>query len=108
MVSEKTIFFIVEPLQTGLYLKAFANGIELVLDDYLNNITELEKRFLKNPCQSLMFIYQQLQEYEPLALYLAKLIRGIRIHKLHGCAIIKYLQQHSFHGDVRIKKAAQT
>lgn len=103
----QTIFIVAEPLQTGLYLKAFANGIELVLDDYLNNITELEKKFLKNPCQSLMFIYQKMQEYEPLALYLAKLIRGIRIHKLHGCTIIQYLQQHCFHGDVHIRKAAK-
>ncbi|XP_065358490.1 gamma-tubulin complex component 4 homolog [Calliphora vicina] len=96
-----------EPLQSGLYLKAFANGIESVLDDYLNNITELESRYLQNPCQSLMFIYQKLQEYEPLALYLSKLIRGIRIQKLHGCAIIQYLQQNSLHGDDRINKAVK-
>lgn len=96
---------IVEPLQSGLYLKAFANGIESVLDEYLNNITELERRYLTNPSQSLLFIYQKLQEYKPLALYLTRLIRGVRIQKLHGCAIIQYLQQNSLHGDARIHKA---
>lgn len=94
-----------EPLQSGLYLKAFANGIEQVLDDYLSDITELETRYLQNPCQSLMFIYQKVQEYEPLSLYLNKLIRGIRLQKLHGCAIIQYLQQNALHGDSRIQKA---
>lgn len=105
IIYNTTIVDADEPLQSGLYLKAFANGIESVLDDYLNNITELERRYLNNPSQSLMFIYQKLQEYEPLALYLAKLIRGIRIQKLHGCAIIQYLQQNSLHGDARIHKA---
>lgn len=105
--NQITHFNVDEPLQNGLYLKAFANGLENVLDEYLFDITELESRYLQNPSQSIMFLYQKLQEYEPLALYLNKLIRGIRVQKMHGCAIIQYLQKNSLHGDARISKAVK-
>ncbi|XP_073819750.1 gamma-tubulin complex component 4 [Musca autumnalis] len=96
-----------EPLQNGLYLKAFANGIAEVLDEYLEEVSELERRYLMHPNQSLMFIYHKLQEYEPLALYLTNLIRGICVQRLHGCAIIQYLQQNTLHGDARAIRAVK-
>lgn len=102
-----SVFDTDEPLQNGLYLKAFANGIGEVLDGYLKDIAELESKYLKHPNQSLMFVYQKLQEYEPLALYLSNLIRGVCTRRLHGCAIIQYLQQHSLHGDVRAIRAVK-
>ncbi|XP_055851463.1 gamma-tubulin complex component 4 homolog [Episyrphus balteatus] len=94
-----------EPLQNGLYLKAFANGIELVLETYLEEITELERRYLQNPSQSLLFIFQKINVFQPLFLFLQKLIRGIRAQKLHGCAIIQYLHQNILHGDRKINAA---
>ncbi|XP_037882972.1 gamma-tubulin complex component 4 homolog isoform X2 [Glossina fuscipes] len=98
----------IEPLQTGLYLKAFVNGIDDSLDDYVTEISDLERRYIQNPTHSLLFIYQKLQEYEPLATYLTKLIRGIRMYKLHGCTIVQYIQKNSLHGDARIYKAMKT
>lgn len=94
-----------EPLQNGLYLKAFANGIELVLESYLEEIVELERRYLQNPSQSLLFIFQKINVFQPLFLFLQKLIRGIRAQKLHGCAIVQYLHQNILHGDRKINAA---
>lgn len=78
------------------------------MKDYIADITELERKYIQNPTKSLLFIYRQLQEYEPLGLYISQLIRDIRVQKLHGCAIIKYLQQNNLHGDARICKALKT
>ncbi|XP_075145773.1 gamma-tubulin complex component 4 [Haematobia irritans] len=102
-----SVFDTDEPLQNGLYLKAFSNGISEVLDGYLTDIAELERKYLMHPNQSLLFIYHKLQEYEPLALYLSSLIRGVCSQRLHGCAIIQYLQQNSLHGDARAIKAVR-
>ncbi|XP_067625654.1 gamma-tubulin complex component 4 homolog [Eurosta solidaginis] len=102
------IFDTDEPLQKGLYLKAFANGIDTVLKDYFNDITTLERSYLQNPTSfSLLFIYRQLKSYEPLALYLRKLIRAIRMQKLHGCEIMQYLHQNAEHGDRKIRAAVK-
>lgn len=76
-----------------------------MLDEYLGDVTELERKFLLHPSQSLMFVYHKVQEYEPLALYLTALIRGVCSQRLHGCAIMQYLQQNSLHGDARVAKA---
>ncbi|XP_013116270.2 gamma-tubulin complex component 4 homolog [Stomoxys calcitrans] len=102
-----SVFDTDEPLQNGLYLKAFCNGMSEVLDGYLHDVADLERKYLIQPNQSLMFVYQKLQEYEPLALYLSSLIRGVCSQRLHGCAIIQYLQQHSLHGDARAIKAVR-
>ncbi|XP_011189312.1 gamma-tubulin complex component 4 homolog [Zeugodacus cucurbitae] len=103
------IFDTDEPLQKGLYLKAFANGIDTVLRDYFDNITALEESYLKNPTNfSLLFIYRNLKTYEPLALYLRKLIRVIRSQKLHGCEIMQFLHQNAEHGDQKIRAAIKT
>ncbi|XP_004533986.1 gamma-tubulin complex component 4 homolog [Ceratitis capitata] len=98
-----------EPLQKGLYLKAFANGIDTVLKDYFADITALERSYLQNPANySLLFIYRNLKSYEPLALHLRKLIRVIRTQKLHGCEIMQYLHQNAEHGDKKIRAAIKT
>uniref|UniRef100_A0A1A9WLY9 Gamma-tubulin complex component n=1 Tax=Glossina brevipalpis TaxID=37001 RepID=A0A1A9WLY9_9MUSC len=108
VTNTSVVYTDIEPLQIGLYLKAFVNGIDDVLNEYVAEIVELEKRYIQNPNHSLLFIYQKLQEYEPLAMYLSKLIRGIRMYKLHGCAIVQYIQKNCLHGDVRIFKAMKT
>ncbi|XP_053957356.1 gamma-tubulin complex component 4 homolog [Anastrepha ludens] len=103
------IFDTDEPLQKGLYLKAFANGIDTILKDYFIDITALEKSYLQNPQNfSLLFIYRNLKSYEPLALYLRMLIRVIRTQKLHGCGIMQYLHQNGEHGDQKIRLAIKT
>ncbi|XP_017482744.1 PREDICTED: gamma-tubulin complex component 4 homolog isoform X2 [Rhagoletis zephyria] len=103
------IFDTDEPLQKGLYLKAFANGIDTVLKDYFAEITALEKSYIQNPTNfSLLYIYRNLKNYEPLALYLRKLIRVIRTQKLHGCEIMQFLHQNAEHGDQKIRAAIKT
>ena len=82
--------------------------MDLVLEDYLEEIAELEKRYLQAPSHSLLFIYHKINVYEPLFLFLHKLIRGIKYQKLHGCAIIQYLHQNTLNGNQQIYLAMKT
>lgn len=93
------------PLPTGLYLQAFANGLEQAIEAYQLSVVELEKKFLRNPTLSLMFIFHEMEKSRPLFEFLTRLINGVKTQRLFGCQILQYLQDHALHGNKSIAKA---
>lgn len=95
------------PLSTGFYLQAFANGLDEAIEVYHRAIVELEKKFLRKPTVSLMFIFHELQKFRPLFEFIMRLINGVKIQRLFGCQILQFLHDNALHGDVSIMKAVQ-
>lgn len=96
-----------EPLQHGLYLQAFANGIDHAIEPYRNAIIDMETHYLQKPIYTLMFVSHQIKPFQHLFVFLLKFIVGIKTQRLHGCAILQYLQKHSLHGNPNICQAIQ-
>lgn len=95
------------PLPPGFYLQAFANGLEETLEVYSTSIVTLEKKFLRKPTMSLMFIFHELEKFRPLFEFLIRLINGVKTQRHYGCQILQYLQGHLLHGDKNIMRAVQ-
>ncbi|XP_058447167.1 gamma-tubulin complex component 4 homolog [Malaya genurostris] len=88
-----------EPLPQGLYLQAFADGLDLAVKPYRDLIVQLEANYLKRPNLSLIFIYHQVNQYQSLFGFLLRLVSGVVTQRTHGCALLQYLQQHCLHGN---------
>ncbi|XP_053665548.1 gamma-tubulin complex component 4 homolog [Anopheles marshallii] len=97
-----------EPLPQGLYLQAFVDGLELVVKPYRDLVVELEAKYLKRPNLSLMFIFHQVSQYRSLFGFLLQLISGVVTQRIHGCALLPYLQQHCLHGNDANYQAVKT
>ena len=90
-----------EPLSKGMYLQALCNGMDKALDKYRNLVVDLEKRYLRTPSHSLLFIYHQIDRFQPLFFFLLKLISGVKstaawMHdsRLSAEEFIAWQQQH--------------
>jgi gamma-tubulin complex component 4 len=94
-------------LSTGFYLQAFANGLEQAIECYQNTVVDLEKKFLRKPTLSLMFIYVEVEKFRPLFEFLSRMISSVKTQRLFGCQILQYLQDNVLHGDKSIMKAVQ-
>lgn len=92
-------------LSSGFYLQAFGNGLDQAVDFFYQSVVELEKKFLRKPTTSLMFIFHELEKSRPLLEFLLRLINGVKTQRLFGCQILQYLQEHALHGDKNITKA---
>ncbi|XP_058124965.1 gamma-tubulin complex component 4 homolog [Anopheles ziemanni] len=97
-----------EPLPQGLYLQAFVDGLELVVKPYRDLAVELEAKYLKRPNLSLMFIFHQVSQYRSLFGFLLQLVSGVVTQRIHGCALLPYLQQHCLHGNDANYQAVKT
>lgn len=64
--------------RSGLYLQAFANGVDESLDEYRKAVVDTEKRFLQNPHNPLSMVYVVIYPHNRLMEYLLKMIQGIR------------------------------
>ncbi|XP_017153107.1 gamma-tubulin complex component 4 homolog isoform X2 [Drosophila miranda] len=93
-----------EELPRGFYFINFAKGIEAALDEYYDNIIQLETFCSKKKSNLLAFVHDALQEKLPIFLFLRKLIFEIRMQKLHGCTMLHSLHQHSEHGDFQLER----
>lgn len=98
---------ILDVLLKGLYLHAFSDGIDQVLKPYRDAIVDMEERYMKTPKYSLSFVYQTINQFQPLLLFLLRFINGVKVQKLHGCSLLQYLQQHSLHGNSTIMEAVR-
>lgn len=75
-------------LQEGLYLKAFCNGLDEVLDGYRDDIIQLEKAVLKDPQLPLTYVLSRVEKYTTLFDTFKSIIRVIETERLHGCVIM--------------------
>ncbi|XP_055547671.1 gamma-tubulin complex component 4 homolog [Wyeomyia smithii] len=96
-----------EPLQQGLYLQAFADGLDLAVKPYRDLLVQLEANYLKRPNLSLIFIYHQVNQYQALFAFLLRLVSGVVTQRIHGCALLQYLQQHCLHGNEKHYQAVK-
>lgn len=96
-----------DPLPTGFYLQAFANGLDRAMDPYHQTVVDLEKKFLRKPTLSLMFIFHELEKFRPLFEFLIRLINSVKTQRLFGCRILQHLQDNVLHGDKTIMRAVQ-
>ncbi|XP_030561455.1 gamma-tubulin complex component 4 homolog [Drosophila novamexicana] len=87
---------------SGYYLKNFAKGIDSALEEYYNEILQLESYSEKNTTNSLAYIYNALELHSTVVLFLRKLINDARIQKLNGCRLLQNLHQAYEHGDFRM------
>lgn len=55
-----------------------------------------------------MFVYERIKSFQPLFAFLLGFIEGVREQRVHGCALLKYLHQHSLHGNRTIAEAIET
>lgn len=94
----------VNPLPPGFYLQAFANGLDQAVESYRQSVVDLEKKFLRKPTISLMFIFHEVEKCRPLLEFLLRLINGVKTQRLFGCKILQYLHEHSLHGDRNITR----
>ncbi|XP_037960700.1 gamma-tubulin complex component 4 homolog [Teleopsis dalmanni] len=94
-----------DELMHGNYIKSFADGLELLLDEFYKVIIELEQLNLENSYNSLLHVYSKMQEYEPLFFFLQKLTHTILSRKIHGCPLMQLLYQYIQNGDCRLDLA---
>lgn len=83
-----------DEIKPGLYVKAFCNGVDTVLESYRNEIVNLEDVILKNPQLSLTFVLSSVEKYVTLFKTLKQMIQLIKSEKIHGCPLIGKLQSY--------------
>jgi gamma-tubulin complex component 4 len=94
-------------LPPGFYLQAFANGLDQAMEPYHQSVVDLEKKFLRKPTLSLMFIFHEMEKFRPLFEFQMRLINGVKTQQLFGCQILQYLQDNVLHGDMTIMRSVQ-
>lgn len=94
-------------LPTGCYLQAFANGLDNAVECYQQAVVELEKKFLRKPTLSLMFVFHDMEKFRPLFEFLLRIVHGVTTQRLFGCQILQFLHDNVLHGDRKIMKAVQ-
>lgn len=94
-------------LPPGFYLQAFANGLENAMEPYNTSIVDLEKKFLRKPTITLMFVFHELEKFRPLFEFLTRLMNGVKTQRLFGCQILQFLKDHGLHGDSSLMRAVE-
>ncbi|GLV43445.1 Grip75 [Carabus blaptoides fortunei] len=97
-----------EYLQEGLYLKAFCNGLDAVLQDYRNDIVDLEKEILKDPQLPLTFVLSRVERYVTLFDAVKSMIRVVKTERVHGCLLMGRLLKYYNCGIKQVADAAST
>lgn len=68
-----------KPLPAGLYLKAFAMGIDNALSPYRDELVDIEDRVLADPHCSIIYLQTRVKPYEALFPVLNSLINQVNI-----------------------------
>lgn len=85
------VFLPESEIKTGLYVEAFCNGVDEVLETYRNEVQKLEGNFLENPQLPLMWVNGNIEKFVTLFIVLEEMIEMIKQEKLHGCLIMDKL-----------------
>lgn len=92
-------------LPPGLYLQAFANGLDKSIDSYRQSVTCLEKQYLRESGFGLMFILHEVEKFRPLFEFLLRMIHCVIAQTIHGCQFLQYLHDNALHGDKSITRS---
>lgn len=84
-------------IKPGLYMKAFADGLDDALECYREQVLHIEDQVLKNPNLQLGIVLAGMKKFDVPLTELELLIDTIKKKQLHGCnimgMIIKYIDQ---------------
>lgn len=83
-----------DEIKHGLYLKVFCNGMDEVLEDYRNEIVDLENTILKDPQLPLTFVVSRIEKYITLFDALKSMIRVVKSENVHGCLLMGRLHKY--------------
>lgn len=88
----------------GLYIMSLCHGLDLVLDDYRQELLELEKASLADAYFPVSQVLQTLQQYELQFPALSSFLQQIETHKAHGCYILEIIHSKSISGLPIVKR----
>lgn len=94
-------------LQPGQYLKAFVDGLDIVLEPYRQTLLDLETQIVHDPHLTAAHIQCQLQKYYLLFPPLRTIINEICKKKGHGCGILEILHTSAGIGIPSVQKAVE-
>lgn len=90
----------------GLYLMAFCNGLDQVLNQYTQKIKILEQELLKNPQLGLAYILADLNEFPLLFKNLISMVDRIKEENIHGCLLIGAIDMFFYSGLTSVAQAS--
>ncbi|KRT82184.1 hypothetical protein AMK59_3879 [Oryctes borbonicus] len=93
-------------IRPGLYVKAFCDGLDKVLQSYRNTIVEIEDKFLKSPHLTLTYVLGEVQKFDILFEALLRMIRMIENENIHGVLLMSRLYLYTICGIPLIVDAA--
>lgn len=81
--------------QPSLYRKAIANGIEGISNSYLQHLTKIEQRCLRNPIMSLAYLKSELKDYDLIFQHLLNFCQCIEEKNMRGNELLDELEDRS-------------
>ncbi|CAI9719478.1 gamma-tubulin complex component 4-like [Octopus vulgaris] len=88
----------------GVYLMSLCSGLNTLLEDYQNDILELEKSALADPHLPVSEVLLKLQQYELLFPALSSFLTELKQHEAHGCYILDRIHKASISGVPVVKQ----
>ena len=66
----------------GLYVRAFCQGLELVLDPYRQKLLAIERELLSDPHLTAAYVQSHLEEYQLLFVALNSVVEQVEVRKV--------------------------
>uniref|UniRef100_A0A0L8I2S4 Gamma-tubulin complex component n=1 Tax=Octopus bimaculoides TaxID=37653 RepID=A0A0L8I2S4_OCTBM len=92
----------------GIYLMFLCSGLNTLLEDYQNDILELEKSALADPHLPVSEVLLKLQHYELLFPALSSFLTELKQHEAHGCYILDRIHKASISGIPVVKQTFES
>ncbi|XP_075238536.1 gamma-tubulin complex component 4 isoform X2 [Lycorma delicatula] len=89
----------------GMYLQAFCDGLQKVLQPYRNDVVLLEKMVVQDPFLSLTSINSHIGGYSQLLCTLHSMITEIKENQIRGCKLLQFVCRHLYTGVESMKDA---
>lgn len=86
-------------LQKGIYVEAFVQSMDTAIYPFRNRVLKLERMHIANMHLPINYFLKEILEFEALFLFLKQLISEIKLHQIHGCAVMGLLHKHNFQPD---------
>lgn len=81
-------------LTLGAYVRGFCLGTHKMLDEYKQEILELERKFIENPWLSLSYITHVLEKFRDLFSMIKSMLQLIQDENIHGCLLFNRLHKY--------------
>ncbi|GAB1600359.1 gamma-tubulin complex component 4-like [Argonauta hians] len=82
----------------GLYLMSLCRGLNIIVEDYQNDLLKLEESALADPHFPISEVLLKLQHYELLFPAVSSFLTELKQHEAHGCYILDRIHKVSISG----------